>query len=40
MVKMARLPNPTFADADLDSNGERLSRVPLETPTQSNVRRP
>ena len=36
MIKIARLPNPTFAVADLDPNGERLSRVPLETPTQSN----
>jgi serine protease AprX len=28
MIKIARLPNPTFAVADLDSSGERLSRVP------------
>ena len=28
MVKMARLPNTTFAVADLDPSGERLSRVP------------
>jgi hypothetical protein len=40
MIKIARLPNPTFAVADLDTNGERLSRVPLETWTQSTVRRP
>ena len=40
MIKIARLPNPTFAVADLDSSDERLSRVPLETPTQAIVRRP
>jgi serine protease AprX len=28
MIKTARLPNPTFAVADLDTSGERLSRVP------------
>ena len=28
MVKMVRLPNTTFAVADLDPSGERLSRVP------------
>jgi serine protease AprX len=29
MIKIARLPNPTFAVADLDPSDERLSRVPL-----------
>ena len=36
MIKIARLPNPTFAVADLDPSDERLSRVPPRDTDQSN----